>query len=398
MGQLADIYRTQMSYEESEPLLLEALDIARSARPQDLAITADLWSRLGELYSDQSRLDEAIAAHERALEIRELEMSGQDDRALADSLYDLGVILQTRGRYPEAEVYFSQAIELYRRVLGNGQRTADTLENLAFSEEEIGQLDDAELHLREAYDIWASIESPDNSNAIRALERLVQALTRWGRYNEGIIAGQRALALREGTLGRNNPDLIPSLLALGINEGFAGDYSGAARDLERALALANEFYGEDDRRTRAVWDSLGWLAWQQGDYEEALAIHQGLLELRQELFGQGHILTAFSGQNTAVALAALGRFEEADRMMTQALVTWERLRGSGHRSTARAQHYLGLIRWQLNDMGQAQALLERALATRERLYGDNHPDVAKSRAAVDALRGGRRPLPVTAAN
>ncbi len=398
MGQLADILRTRMSYEESEPLLLEALDIARRARPQDLAITADLWSRLGELYSDQSRLDEAITAHERALEIREFEMRGQDDRALANSLYDLGVILQTRGRSAEAEAYFSQAIEIYRSMLGNGQRIADTLANLAQSEEAIGQLDDAEKHLREAYDVWATIESPDDSNAIRALERLVQALTRWGRYNEGIIAGQRALALREGVLGRNHPDLINSLLALSINEGFAGDYRNASRNLDRALGLAVNFYGEDDRGTRAVRDALGWLAWQRGEYEEALTIHQELLEFRLATNGQSHVLSAFSGQNTALALAALGRYEEADRLMTQALVTWERIHGSGHRSTARAQHYLGLIRWQLNDMGQAQALLERALATREGLFDDRHPDVQKSRAALDSLRGGRQPLPVTADN
>ena len=334
MGQLADILRTRMSYEESEPLLLEALDIARRARPQDLAITADLWSRLGELYSDQSRLDEAITAHERALEIREFEMRGQDDRALANSLYDLGVILQTRGRSAEAEAYFSQAIEIYRSMLGNGQRIADTLANLAQSEEAIGQLDDAEKHLREAYDVWATIESPDDSNAIRALERLVQALTRWGRYNEGIIAGQRALALREGVLGRNHPDLINSLMALSINEGFAGDYRNASRNLDRALGLAVNFYGEDDRGTRAVRDALGWLAWQRGEYEEALTIHQEFVEFRLATNGQSHVLSAFSGQNTALALAALGRYEEADRLMTQALVTSEtdaRLRSPQHR-------------------------------------------------------------------
>lgn len=395
MGQLADIYRTRMSYEEAEPMLLEALQIARDAEAPDLGVTADLWSRLGELYFDQSRLDEAIAAFERALEIRELEMSGQDERALADSLYDLGLILQERGRFAEAEPYYSQAIELYRTLLGNSQRTADTLENLAAVEEEIGQLDEAEDHLREAYDTWAAIEAPDDPNAILALERLVQALTRWGRYNEGIIAGQRALALREQSLGRDNPDLVPTLVALGINQGFAGSIEDAETSLQRALALAREWLGEDDRRTRAVWDALGWLAWQRGDYDEALEIHQALLDIREEAYGSGHLLTAFSRHNVALALAGLRRFEEADELMTLSVATWERLRGPDHRSTARSVHYQGLIRWHLGEIADAQEALERALAIRERLFPEAHPDVQRSRAAVQALRQGRPAPPVS---
>jgi non-specific serine/threonine protein kinase/serine/threonine-protein kinase len=395
MGQLAGIYRTRMSYEEAEPMLLEALQIARNAQPQEYHVTADLWSRLGELYRDQSRLDEAIDAYESALDIRELEMSGQDDRALADSQYDLGLINLDRGRFADAEVYFTQATELYRRVLGNSQRTANALENLAAAEEELGQLEEAENHLREAYDVWAAIETPDDSNAIRSLENLVRALTRWGRYNEGIIAGQRAVALRERVEGRESPDLVPALVALGINQGFAGDYEPAQQSLLRALELAELWHGPEDRQTRAVWDTLGWLAWQRGDFERALDIHQSLLDLRLESFGSGHLLTAFSRFNTALALSSLGDLDAADALMLQAAVTFEGIRGPRHRSTARALHYLGLIRWHLDDTADALTYLERALRIREALYPDIHPDVQRSRAAVDALRQERRPPPIT---
>ncbi|MEE4173413.1 MAG: serine/threonine-protein kinase [Xanthomonadales bacterium] len=395
MGQLASVYRTRMSYEEAEPMLLEALQIARNAQPRKLEVTADLWSRLGELYRDQSRLDEAVDAYERALEIRELEMSGLDDRALADSQYDLGLINLDRGQFADAEVYFAQATDLYRRVLGNSQRTANALENLAAAEEELGQLEEAEVHLREAYEVWSAIESPDDPNAIRALENLVRALTRWGRYSEGIIAGQRAVALRERAEGRESPDLVPTLVALGINQGFAGDHEPAEQSLLRALELAEFWHGPEDRQTRAVWDTLGWLAWQRGDYERALDIHQSLLDVRLEAFGSGHLLTAFSRFNTALALGSLGDFEAADPLMLQAEVTFERIRGPKHRSTARALHYLGLIRWHLGDKEDALTYLERALSIRRGLYPDTHPDVQRSRAAVETLRLDRRPPPLT---
>ncbi len=396
MGQLADIYRTRMSYEEAEPLLLEALQIARQAQPQDLVVTAGLWGRLGELYHHQSRLDEAIEAFERALEIRELELSGQDERALADSLYDLGRILQERGRFAEAEPYYTQAAPLYRTLLGNNQRTADTLENLAMVEEELGHLENAETHLREAYEIVAALEGPADPDAVLVLDRLAQAFTRWGRYEEGVLTGQRALALRTASPEPNPRELLITLLPLGINQGFTGDIEGAESTLRRALTIANETLGEDDRNTRAVWDALGWLAWQSGDSAGALEIHQALLDMRQARNGPGHLLTVFSRQNVALALAGLRRYEEADAEMTQALVAWEHLRGPAHRSTARAQHYLGLIRWHLGDVAEAQDLLTRALAARESLYPETHPDVQRSRAAVEALNQGQVPPPVTA--
>lgn len=397
MGQLADIYRKRVEYERAEPMLLQALQIADAANPPNLAVTAELWSLLGELYQDQERLEDAIDAYERALEIRELEMAGQDDRALADSLYDLGLINFEEKRFADAEIYFSQAAALYRQLFGASQRMANTLEYLAAAEEEIGQTLDAEEHLREAYDVWAAIEAPDDPNAVRLLEDLVRALTRWGRFNEGIIAGQRAVALREQYGGRDNPDLVPGLVALAINQGFSGRYDEARGSLLRALNLAENWVGPEDRQTRAVWDALGWLAWQEGRYQEALDIHRGLLELRMEELGPGHLLIAFSRFNVGLALASLGDYEEADEFMTQAEITFEQSRGSMHRSTARALHYLGLIRWHLGEREDAEAYLTRALSIREALFPDAHPDVQRSRAAVDALRQGRRPPPVTAA-
>ncbi len=396
MGRLADIYRTRMNYTAAERLLLDAMEIAERSDPEDLVVTATLWSTLGELYRDQSRFDDAVDAFERALEIRELELSGQDERALAKSLYDLGLINQERGQHADAAVYFGQAADLYRQVLGNSQRTADTLAYLATSEEELGDLDAAESHLREAFDVRAAIASPDDSEAIRALEDLARALTRWGRYSEGIIAAQRAVALREGSGGRDNPDLIPALLALGINQGFAERHDEAARSLQRAYDLADFWFGPEDRQTRAVQDALGWHAWQRGRFDDALELHRSLLDVRLAQYGSGHLLTAFSRFNTGLALAGLGDYEAADALLLQGVVSFERIRGPAHRSTARALHYLGLVRWQLGERDEAQDYLNRALGIRERLFPETHPDVQRSRAAVRAIEENLPPPPVTA--
>lgn len=396
LSHVAGIYLTRMYYDKAEPTLLQALQIARDAAPQDFAVTATIYDRLGDLYQFLGRYDEAVNAYESALEIRELVLSDQDDRGLADSLYNLGMVNNERGRYADGEVYLSQAADLYRQISGNSARTAEALWHLATAEEEIGQLDEAELHLREGYEVWAAVEAPDSTNAIRAQERLVQALTRWGRYREGVAAGERVVMLRESADGPDNPDLVPALVALGINQGFAGDHDAAGATLQRARNLAETWYGAETGQTLAVWDALGWLAWQSGAFDEALEIHQSILESRERTLETGHFLIAFTRLNLGLALAGLGRFEAADELVLQAEVSFERLRGPEHRSTARALHYLGLIRWNLGESAEAVDYLQRALQIRESLFPETHPDVQRSRQAVNALRQGRRPPPVTA--
>lgn len=386
-----------MSHDQAEPVLLEALQIATEAEPQDYTVTAMVLERLGDLYQDSGDYDASVDAYERALDIRQIDLSGEDDLALAEALYKLGLVNIKRDRFADAEVYLSQAVALYRSMVGDDVRTAQALRHLAQAEEEVGRLDEAETHLREAYDVWSAVEAPDSTEAIRALERLVQALTRWGRYNEGVIAGQRLVALRENAEGRDSPDLIPSLVALGISQGFSGETEAAEAAFQRALNLAETWYGAEAGQTLAVWDSIGWLAWQSGDYEKAREIHQSLLDLRMKTFDSGHFLVAFTRLNLGLALAGLGRYEEADALVLQAEITFETSRGSQHRATARALHYLGLIRWHLGETSEAVDYLQRALQIREALFPETHPDVQRSRQAVNALRQGRRPPPVTAA-
>ncbi len=399
LGLLGDIFRIEMRYEEAEPLLREALEIARGANPPHPAALAVAWERLASLYWMQDRTDEAIAALERALDIRELELGGTRDLALADALFHLGNMLHSRGRDAEAEPYLAQAARLYGELRGAmDPQTATALDNLAETEEALGMIAAAETHYRAAIAAWRSNPDRRAPRAMMATESLARALGRWGHPEAGVIVAQEAVTDREAAHGAADPQVAPALIALGVNQAHAGDTGAARTTLERARTITESRYGPDHARTQATLDAIGWLDWQEGDHEAAEEIHRALLASRLGQAGEENVLTAFSHHNLGLALAGQGQFGDAAEALRSALQTWAAERGVDHRSTAHSQHYLGLVEWQLGRPDEAAELLENALATRSRLFPDDHPDVIKSRDALAALRAGSAPWPVDAAH
>lgn len=173
----------------------------------------------------QVRHDEARDALERALEIRQVKMGRTDEFALAEALSSLGVLHMELEEFERAEPYLAQAAEIRVRRLGNSIDTAKTLHNLAEAENQIGRMSDSAAHYRQAFDVYAAVEGREDGEALRALDGLMRAFTRAGRYEEGLLVGQRALAIRERRFGADSDELIQNLVSMGINQGYVGDRS-----------------------------------------------------------------------------------------------------------------------------------------------------------------------------
>lgn len=399
LGLLGDILRIEMRYEEAEPLLREALSIALNAQPPHPAATAVAWERLASLYWMQDHTDEAIAALERALDIRELDLGGANEPALADALFHLGNMLHSRGRDAEAHPYLAQAVRLYLTLRGDADsQTATALHNLAETEEALGLLEAAEANYSAAIAAWRINHGRHHPRPMMATESLARALGRWGRPGDGAAVAQTAVSDREAAHGPEDPQVAPALIALGVNQALDGQNGAARATLERAHDITVAAFGEGSPRTEASLDALGWLDWREGRVRQAEATHRDLLQSRLERFGEDNTLTAFSYHNLGLALASAGRMDEANEQLSAALRIWESELGPEHRSTAHTQHYLGLVKWHLGEMEQARTLLEQAIATRQRLFPGDHPDVTRSREALAALQSGATPYPVDGAH
>ncbi len=102
--------------------------------------------------------------------------SAGDDRSLASTLHQLGMIAEKRQQFDEAERWYRQALEIKERI-GNEQGQASTLHQLGMIAEKRQQFDEAERWCRQALEIEERIS-----------DEYGQALT---LHQLGIIAEER---------------------------------------------------------------------------------------------------------------------------------------------------------------------------------------------------------------
>ena len=385
----------QLEFEAAEPLLERALEIVLNAPERDPAAIAEVWSQMGMLYLDQGRTDEAIAAHENALAIRDLEMAGSDQAALAESLNHLGSILLSEREYERARPYLVRAAQRYELLLGErNNRTAGSAYRLGIAEEYLGQLENAEFHYRQAIQVLTNLYGELHRRPITATENLALRLGQWAQPAKGAVEAQKALDARERYHGSDDPEIGTALLTLAGNQILMREFEAARGNIERATTIYTDAYGGNHPATWSAASSMGWLLWNQGDFEQARLQHEAVLDFRRRQLSERHILTAYSKHMLGIALAAEGRYEPAEPLLREALATRLRALGPRHADSAATRHQLGLVLWHLGQTEEAREMLESALTTRSLLYPPDHPMVLSSWHAVEAHQEGASPFPI----
>ncbi|NNJ12111.1 tetratricopeptide repeat protein [Chloroflexales bacterium ZM16-3] len=223
---------------------------------------------------------------------------------------------------------------------------------------------------------------PDTASSLNNLASLLQA--------QGDLAGarpilERALAMREQALGPTHPDTALSLNNLASLLQDQGDVAGARPLYERALAIWEQALGPTHPATASSLNNLASLLQDQGDLAGARPLYERALAMREQALGPTHPDTASSLNNLAGLLKAQGDLAGARPLYERALVMTERALGPTHPDTASSLNNLaGLLKAQ-GDLAGARPLYERALAMREQALGPTHPDTASSLSNLASL-------------
>ena len=200
---------------------------------------------------------------------------------------------------------------------------------------------------------------------------------------------------------------------LGAHLEAVGDFLGARRYYEHALAICETLWGPDDLRTADSLSDLGWLSNNRRHLERALAIRERLLRpdseevvdslnrLGRSLQGAGefsaakpyylraldicegtpdprHPETATTLDNLGKLFADMGDYPTARQYMEKALAVREQvLRPDDPRIAWTLNNLGGLLHLQ-GDLSKARSHLERALEIYKKLPGPVHPDIVTS--------------------
>jgi tetratricopeptide (TPR) repeat protein len=178
-------------------------------------------------------------------------------------------------------------------------------------------------------------------------------------YAEAMGYYQQAVEVVE-SVPTARPELAEYLNTWGLTTHEAGEYSVAEPLLQRALALREQTLGPNRPDVATSLNNLAGLYHAQGGYGEVEPLLQRALALSERVLGPDHPDTATSVNNLAVFYDHQGRYGEAEPLYQRALALWERVLGPEHPHTAMVlKNYIALLR-ATNRHAEADTLEARA--------------------------------------
>ena len=218
------------------------------------------------------------------------------------------------------------------------------------------------------------------------LNALANAHWAAGTFADALPLYQRALALRESTLGPAHPDVATCLDNLASVELDAGNYAAAKTRLVRAAELRERTLGKDHPLYAASLMNLANAHVATGDYPQALARFEQSLNIREQALGPDHVDVAATLGNLAALHRMTGAYPQARAEHERALAIQRRALGDDHPDLSRNLGGLAALHHTEGDHAAAQKLYERVVAIEEKALGPDHPTLARDLANLAIVR------------
>ncbi len=289
--------------------------------------------------------------------------------------------LVKQGRYAEAETAARALLAAVEETSGRESlEAADVLDILVEALWRGGKAREAQSRelAERAIQIKEKTLGKDHPAVASSLNNLAALLIATGDYAGARPLHERALAIREKSLGPDHPEVASSLNGLAKLLWNTGDYAGARPLLERALAIREKALGPDHPDVAQSLNGLAALLWNKGDYAGARPLFERALAIREKVQGPNHPDVASSVNNLATLLTDMGDYAGTRPLYERALAIREKALGPDHPDVAFSLNNLANLLRDTGDYAGARPLLERALAIREKALGPDHPDVAWS--------------------
>ncbi len=148
---------------------------------------------------------------------------------------------------------------------------------------------------------WGGLPSAAQDEDPAALNDQVVDLYQQGRFQEAITLAEKALRLREATLGPEHPATAASLNNLALLYVSMGDYSRAERLFQRALAIREKVLGSEHPDTTTSLNNLAFVQIDLGHPKEALALARRALQAEEAALAN---ILLFSSEKQRLAYQA----------------------------------------------------------------------------------------------
>ena len=212
-------------------------------------------------------------------------------------------------------------------------------------------------------------------------------LYRKGDYQQALELFEKAITLEtHNTLPSSirTKDVAQTQTNIGATLSSLGRYDEALVAFQRALELYQQ--SGDESSIGVLLNNIGSVYKNMGRFEDAVEAYQRSLEISNKLYGSDHPDTAITINNLGSVYAAMGDYDRSLALFQQSLSVYEKILGPEHPQTATSLNNLASMYQSMGNMEQALPLYQRALSINEKLLGKEHPSTKLIRDNIERLK------------
>lgn len=267
-----------------------------------------------------------------------------------------------QGQWVEQRALFDEALS---RALASGSINGEieARSGLGRALGQLGELEDAEIHIQKAVNLTESVYGPDHPRLALPLSDLGRLLNDRNQQDASIAAHRRALALSIDAFGPLNSSTLSHQNNLANALSGADLHDDAISLFEKILASRILLTGDNSLEVGEVYQNLATSQTRAGRPQQALVSLAKAEAIFDDKLPAGHPQRAFPALTRSAIMLDLHRFTEAERNAQYALETLSKSLPQGHYAIELARCRIGISRLGLNDRKGARAFLEPALAS-----------------------------------
>jgi non-specific serine/threonine protein kinase/serine/threonine-protein kinase len=368
-GIFADLDPSESGGTQSPEMILDrgVAKIEQELVDQPL-VQARLMTTMGFVYLNLGRFDQARSLMERGLELRSQNLDA-DHPDMATSFTALGWFHYRTGDFRRSEEFHQRALEIRERSHGPlDSRVAQDARHLARVHWAQNRFETAESYYRRSLEILDRGQTEEALELASTLHWYAIFLIDRGEVLEALDHLDRALAIRQETMGPNHPYVAWTLTESGRAHNYLGNYRTSEAEFRRSLEILESAFGPDAWGVAFPVSGLGEVLRSVGRLRESLEMFERALEIRRGLHGSTHIELLWSMPGYGWTQLALGNLEEAVQTFRQTIDISRTLFPDGHHIESSPEMGLGLALYEKGQHDDAVEHVERALEITERSF------------------------------
>ncbi|MGH9362553.1 MAG: tetratricopeptide repeat protein, partial [Thermoanaerobaculia bacterium] len=297
--------------------------------------------------------------------------------ARAALLSSIGIGYHGTGRYERAEALLSEALDLYRRALGErAPEVAETCFKLGCAVQRRGDYLRAQELLERAYHMQRERSGEASLEAALTLDRLGAVVWLQGDTPRGEDLLMRALEIHRRLLGERHPRIVMSLQRLATLVSSKGERERAEGLFLEALAMARQIGPEDSLDVALVQEKLADHYIAVAAFDKAEPLLREIAKTVERQLGPDHPDLASALYNQARLLKDLVRCQEASGPARRALQIRRRAYPRVHKEVAESLALVGAVALGLGDLNQGEGYFQEALEIQSEIHGKRSAPVA----------------------